>query len=171
MHCTRKGASYLKCPNIHLSKRLCWIKLANCADWGAESNQRHPKSTSVRGVFTIWAPLDTGSHLVIFMHSDYGITLGHNANLGAHNLSFCQCNFYYPSERGAVISIRGDLQMTSARFPGFLIPSLPLSVSNPRNLPSFGQNLANPLPPPQNRRHMYMPPYFILSDDFYLEMS
>ena len=41
---------------------------------------------------------------------------------------------------------------------GFFTPSLPLSAPNPRNHSSFGQNLANPLPPPQNRRHMYMPP-------------
>ena len=33
----------------------------------------------------------------------YGIPLGHNATLGAHNLSFCWHNFHYPSEGGAVI--------------------------------------------------------------------
>ena len=33
----------------------------------------------------------------------YGIPLGQNATLGAHNPSFCRCNFHYPSERGAVI--------------------------------------------------------------------
>ena len=60
----------------------------------------------------------------------------------------------YFSDRG----LRGDVQMTSAKFSGFWTPSLPLSVPNPRNLPSFGQNLADPLPPPQSRRHMYMPP-------------
>ena len=38
-------------------------------------------------------------------------------------------------------------------------PPSPLSVPNSRNLPSFGQNLANPLPPPQDTRHMCMPPY------------
>ena len=48
--------------------------------------------------------------------------------------------------------------MTSSKFLGFWTPSLPLSVPNSRNLPSFGQKLANPLPPPQSRRHMYMPP-------------
>ena len=48
--------------------------------------------------------------------------------------------------------------MTSAKFLGFWTPSPLLSVPNPRNLPSFGQNLINPLPPPQSRRHMYMPP-------------
>ena len=51
--------------------------------------------------------------------------------------------------------------MTSAKFSGFWTPSLPLSVPNSRNLPSFGQNLANPLPPPQSKRHMYMPPKLI----------
>ena len=35
--------------------------------------------------------------------------------------------------------------------------SLPLSLPNPHNLPSLCQNLANPLPPPQSRRHMCMP--------------
>ena len=39
-------------------------------------------------------------------------------------------------------------------------PPTPLSVPNSRNLPSFGQNLANPLPPPQGTRHMCMPPFF-----------
>ena len=34
--------------------------------------------------------------------------------------------------------------MTSVKFSGFWTLS-PLSVPNPRNLPSFGQNLANPL--------------------------
>ena len=33
----------------------------------------------------------------------YGIPLGHNATLGAHNLSFCRRNFHYSSEGGAVI--------------------------------------------------------------------
>ena len=42
--------------------------------------------------------------------------------------------------------------MTSSKFSEFWTPSLPLSVPNPRNLPSFGAN------PPQCRRHMYMPP-------------
>ena len=37
--------------------------------------------------------------------------------------------------------------MTSAKFSGFWTPSLPLSVPNSRNLPSFGQKMANPLPP------------------------
>ena len=53
-------------------------------------------------------------------------------------------------------STRG--QMTFARYPGFLTPSLPLSVPNPRKIPSYGQNLANTLPPTRTRRHMYMPP-------------
>ena len=49
---------------------------------------------------------------------------------------------------------RGDVQMTSAKFCGFLTPPSPLSVPNPRNLPSFGQNLANPLPTQMS--YMYM---------------
>ena len=44
-------------------------------------------------------------------------------------------------------TIRGHVHMTSAKFSGFWTPSLPLSVPNSRNLPSFGQKLANPLPP------------------------
>ena len=50
----------------------------------------------------------------------------------------------------------------SAIFSGLWTPSTPpppLSVQNSCNLPSFGQNLANPLPPPQCRRHMYIVPY------------
>ena len=35
--------------------------------------------------------------------------------------------------------------ITSTNFSGFWTP--PLSIPNPRNLPSFSQNLANPLPP------------------------
>ena len=50
--------------------------------------------------------------------------------------------------------------MTSSKFSEFWTPSLPLSVPNPRNLPSFCQKLANPLPPLQSRRHMYIAPYF-----------
>ena len=34
--------------------------------------------------------------------------------------------------------------MTSSKILGFWTPSLPLSVPNPRNLPSSGQKLANP---------------------------
>ena len=49
--------------------------------------------------------------------------------------------------------------MTSAKISGYWTPSLPLVSTNPRNLPSFGQKLANPLPPPQRRRHMYIAPY------------
>ena len=45
--------------------------------------------------------------------------------------------------------------MTSSTFSGFWTPLL---VPNSRKLPSFGQNLANPLPPPQRRRHMYIIP-------------
>ena len=45
-------------------------------------------------------------------------------------------------------NVRGRSQMTSAKYLGFLTPSPPLSVPNPRNLPSFGQNLANPSPSP-----------------------
>ena len=48
--------------------------------------------------------------------------------------------------------------MTSAKILGFWTPSLPLVSTNPRNLPSFGQKLAIPLPPPQRRRHMYIAP-------------
>ena len=58
--------------------------------------------------------------------------------------------------------------MTSSKFSEFWTPSLPLSVPNPRNLPSFGQKLGNPLPPPQCRRHMYIVPkynvIFLLAD-------
>ena len=46
--------------------------------------------------------------------------------------------------------------MTSSKISGFWTPSLPLSVPNSRNLPSFGQKLGNPLPSPQCRRHMYI---------------
>ena len=45
--------------------------------------------------------------------------------------------------------IRGHAQMTSAKFSEFWTPSLPLSIPNPHNLPSFCQILANPLPPPE----------------------
>ena len=45
-----------------------------------------------------------------------------------------------------------------SKILGILDPLPPLSVPNSHNLPSFGQNLANPLPPPRSRRHMYMPP-------------
>ena len=41
-------------------------------------------------------------------------------------------------------TVRGHSQMTSVKFSEFWTPSSPLSVPNPRNLPSFGQNLANP---------------------------
>ena len=47
-----------------------------------------------------------------------------------------------------ILSVRGRLQMTSAKFSGFWTPSPPLSVPNPRNLPSSRQKFANPLPPP-----------------------
>ena len=50
------------------------------------------------------------------------------------------------------------VHMTSAKISGFLTPSLPLVSTNPRNLPSFGEKLANPLPPSQRRRHMYIAP-------------
>ena len=48
--------------------------------------------------------------------------------------------------------------MTSSRFLAFWTPSLPLSEPNSRNLPSIRQNLADPLPPPQCRRHLYIAP-------------
>ena len=48
--------------------------------------------------------------------------------------------------------------MTSAQFSGFWTPSPPLSVPNPRNLASFRQKLANPLPPPLYWRHLWMAP-------------
>ena len=53
---------------------------------------------------------------------------------------------------------RGHVHMTSSKISGFWTPSLPLSVPNSRNLPSFCQNLADPLPPPQCRRHLYIAP-------------
>ena len=40
---------------------------------------------------------------------------------------------------------RGHVHVTSAKFSGLWTP---LSVPKPSNLPSFSQNLANPLPPP-----------------------
>ena len=58
-----------------------------------------------------------------------------------------------------LICIGGHVHMTSAKIPGFWTPSLPLVSTNPRNLPSFGKKLANPLPPPQRRRHMYIAPW------------
>ena len=62
--------------------------------------------------------------------------------------------------------------MTSAKFSGFWTPSLPLSVPNSRNLPSFGQNLSNPLPPPQSRCHMCMPPSLVRIDSpFYVSKA
>ena len=63
-----------------------------------------------------------------------------------------------PSSRVARVTVRGHVDMTSSKFSGFWTPSLPLSVPNSRNLPSFCQNLANPLPPPQCRRHLYIAP-------------
>ena len=51
--------------------------------------------------------------------------------------------------------------MTSSKTSGFWTPSLHLSVPNSRNLPSFCQNLADPLPPPQCRRHLYIAPKFL----------
>ena len=50
----------------------------------------------------------------------------------------------------------GHVHMTSAKFSRIWTPSPPLSVPNPCNFPSFGQKLANPLPP-QCRCHMCMP--------------
>ena len=42
--------------------------------------------------------------------------------------------------------LRGLPLSMSANFSGFWTPSLPFSVPNSRNLPSFGQKLAKPLP-------------------------
>ena len=42
---------------------------------------------------------------------------------------------------------RGHEHTTSSKVLRFWTPSLPLSVPNSRNLPSFGQKLANSLPP------------------------
>ena len=54
--------------------------------------------------------------------------------------------------------VRGDVHMTSSKFSEFWTPSLLLSVPNSCNLPSFHQILADPLPPPQCRRHWYIAP-------------
>ena len=62
-------------------------------------------------------------------------------------------------KRPSVLAVRGHVHMTSSKFSGFWTPSLTLSVPNSRNLPSFGQNLADPLPSPHCRRHLYIAPY------------
>ena len=56
----------------------------------------------------LWAPLVAFCPLGMPRPSVYGIPLGQNATRGAHNLSFCRCNFHYPSERGAVIPHSGN---------------------------------------------------------------
>ena len=66
----------------------------------------------------------------------------------------------------SLIQSRGNVHMTSSKYFGALDPSLPLSVPNPRKLPSIGQKLANPFPPPQSRRHKYMSPYDISTETF-----
>ena len=52
------------------------------------------------------------------------------------------------------MGMEGHSQMTSVIF--FTTPP-PLSVSNSRNLPSFGQKLANPLPPAAQTSYVHRP--------------
>ena len=53
-------------------------------------------------------------------------------------------------------------------FREFGPPPSPLSVPDSRNLPSFGQKLADPLPPSQSRRHLCIAPYIDVQPKFCL---
>ena len=60
--------------------------------------------------------------------------------------------------------------MTSAKFLWFWTPYLPLSVPNSRNLPSFGQKLANP-PPRKQTSFVHAPfPTVLRLSDFTIEI-
>ena len=64
------------------------------------------------------------------------------------------CRTNHPS---SIFQPLGHAQKTSSKISGFRTPS-PWSAPNPRNLPSFCQKLAEPLPPSHRRRHLCIAP-------------
>ena len=63
-----------------------------------------------------------------------------------HNLFIFYDKKRTPNYHTPCCSVRGHVHTTSSKFLLFWTPSLPLSVPNSRNLPSFGQILAIPTP-------------------------